>query len=154
MIYNVCDSKVPESRQCLALAQRVYTQIEAHMLAVKCMIRQGRVNQALEYAQQKAHFHYQDYLQVLQECPSIQLSHALSVQRSRNGRTMLPLGVIVRTLLELDQADIGLHLLQDLHRNHSGGMRTISIAADKIFSRQIHVSLLYWFLAQLTCQYS
>jgi len=38
------------NQQCLALVQKVYTELNLHLAAVKCMLDQWRVRQGLEYA--------------------------------------------------------------------------------------------------------
>ena len=40
------------NQQCLTLVQKVYTELNLHLAAVKCMLDQWRVRQGLEYAAQ------------------------------------------------------------------------------------------------------
>lgn len=115
LIHHYCQ-RIPQCRsKFLALAQQVYAEVECHMKSVICMVRQGRVKQALEYAQHRARFRLVDYMQLLEHCPGPQLAHALYQHRASIDHSLLPLGVIVTTLLATDSYDIGLHLLQDIY---------------------------------------
>lgn len=55
LIYNYCLRKNAEHelRSGLALAQKVFADAGSERLAMLCMVRQGRIAQALEYAKAK-----------------------------------------------------------------------------------------------------
>ena len=66
MIFQFCRQKPQAAPRCLALAQHVYISIGFHGPAVVCMAHQGRVQQALQHAHQKANFTPEDYLTLFQ----------------------------------------------------------------------------------------
>ena len=109
------------SSKCLALAQQVYTEIEHHSLAVICMIKQGRLKQALEYAQQRGRMKEEHYAQVLREAPSLQLTQFLFRKNAR-GNSILPLGAILGTLLTTNKFEFGITLLGSLQIKASQGL--------------------------------
>ena len=49
LLFKFALDKPKSGKQCLALAQRVYMECDQHVEAMLCMVKQGRVNQALEY---------------------------------------------------------------------------------------------------------
>lgn len=114
MIYTFHHSHANRSNKCLALAQQVFTEIEHHTLAVICMVKQGHLKQALEYAQQRARLKEKDYAEVLREVPSLQLAASLFSKNLR-GNHLLPLGMILSTLIRASAFGIGLKLLENLH---------------------------------------
>ena len=64
MIYNYCLQRGDcELRSGLSLAQKVFMDTGTVHLAMVCMIRQGRVTQAIEYGQAQGAT-YNDYVQV------------------------------------------------------------------------------------------
>ena len=114
MVYNYCTDKPQATKSCLALAQRVYSEADAHVPATICMIRLGRINQALEYST-KNKFQREQFVELIKQCPGPQLAKALYETRVR-GRSLLPLGVIVNNLLKTDlEANVGLFLIQDIY---------------------------------------
>ena len=78
------------------------------------MIKLSRVTQALSYAK-KSEFTQTDYVELLERCPTIQLSHAMYREHETGFSDIMPLGLIIRTLMKSGAMDIGLHLLQDIH---------------------------------------
>lgn len=54
MIFNFCTKITqPSTVNCLALAQKIYMDVMAHVSAMVCMVKQGRINQAIDYAERK-----------------------------------------------------------------------------------------------------
>jgi len=54
VIFNFCTKNTqPSTVNCLALAQKIYMDVMAHVSAMVCMVRQGRINQAIDYANRK-----------------------------------------------------------------------------------------------------
>ena len=66
------------------------------------MLKQGRVHQAVEYAQHSGDFKAADYSDMLRESPSPQLAQALLKFEEYTGETLVPLGMAVKTLLDTD----------------------------------------------------
>lgn len=132
MINTYCEGK---SRNHLALAESVFVKVKAHRHAVVAMVRQGRIQAAIEYSKTKGHFKTEDYLYVLNECPTLQYASAVSQpipaeksegsdsgdedETSQNQTepvpaSLLPVGVIVRTLIDKNLTEIGLLVLQEV----------------------------------------
>ncbi|XP_078672231.1 clathrin heavy chain linker domain-containing protein 1-like [Branchiostoma floridae x Branchiostoma belcheri] len=99
---------------CLALAQAVFTAIQAHREAAVCMCRQGKVYNMVEYAYGTGAFHTADWSHVLQTCPSLELARSL-IQPYNDQPPALQLGQAVSTLLQTEDYLIGLRLLQETH---------------------------------------
>ena len=114
ILFGYSQQHPQSSKQCLVLAQNIYTKLKLHKAAIICMIKLSRVTQALNYAK-KNDFTQEDYVEVLERCPTIQLSHAMYKEHDNGFSDTMPLGLIVRTLMKTDSFDIGLHLLQDIH---------------------------------------
>ena len=55
MLFDYAHEKPRTAKKCLALAQKIFMDAEAHIKAMVCMIKQDRVNQALEYGQKVCH---------------------------------------------------------------------------------------------------
>ena len=53
-------------------------------------------------------------MEVLERCPTIQLSHAMYPEHMDGFSDMMPLGLIVRTLMETNSAEVAFQLLQDI----------------------------------------
>lgn len=54
MIFNFCSKNAqPSTVNCLALAQKIYMDVMANVSAMVCMVKQGRINQAIDYADRK-----------------------------------------------------------------------------------------------------
>eukprot|EP00058_Branchiostoma_floridae_P011381 XP_002596869.1 hypothetical protein BRAFLDRAFT_284614 [Branchiostoma floridae] len=105
---------------CLALAQAVFTAIQAHRQAAVCMCRQGKVYNMVEYAHGTGTFHTADWEHVLQTCPSLELARSLT--RPYNDQPpALQLGQAVSTLLQTEDYMIGLQLLQETHDRFPSG---------------------------------
>ncbi|XP_064599978.1 clathrin heavy chain linker domain-containing protein 1-like [Liolophura sinensis] len=118
MIQNYCKCRTVCRCSCQALAQNIYTSLGEHMDVVICMLKQSRVQAALEYASKQACFTPMDYMRLLQACPSQQLAQTLVAP----GRQLLPLGTVIRVLLDTSYEETkGLQLLMDLHTNSADG---------------------------------
>ena len=129
MIYNYTKVRPASQPQYLSLAQQVYVKIEDHVSAMICMVKQGRVNQALEYAKANR-MSPQQLTEVLRVCPTnTQLVHGLYEVRTGNSKSLCPLGAIVTTLLKTDDYDVGLGLIKDIY---SRGPKDVSLEASPL----------------------
>ena len=61
----------------MAVIQQIYIQLGEHFLAVKCMLSQGRVKQAVSYARNKGRLSTEQYEELLVEYPSAVLALTL-----------------------------------------------------------------------------
>lgn len=94
------------------------------MDVVVSMLKQSRVQAALEYAHKQASFTPKDYMRLLQACRSQQLAQALVAP----GRQLLPLGTVIRVLLDTSYEESkGLQLLVDLHSNSAGELSSCQV---------------------------
>ena len=129
MIYNFTKVRPTELVRYLSLAQQVYVKIEDFVSAMICMVRQGRVNQALDYAKNNKMTPPQ-LMEVLRVCPTnTQLVHGLYEVRHGNNKSLCPLGVILTTLLQTDHYDVGLHLVKEIHAR---GPKDVSLEASPL----------------------
>ena len=102
------------------MAQRVYSSsnVGAHRAAVFAMVKQGRIQAAIECAVEQGDFTTEDYLRMLDVNSSYQLAEAL-IEEQESGERLVPIGCMVRALLQVEGTyDMGLHLLEDLY--HQG----------------------------------
>ncbi len=117
MLYLYCDKRPQSTFLCLAMAQQVYVALKAYPQAVICMIRQGRMIQALDYARNRADFGMGQFVGVLKNWPTMALAELLIEQK------VLPLGVVVKTVWQTDCYDMGLQLVQQLYHKGKQGMK-------------------------------
>ncbi|XP_074655694.1 clathrin heavy chain linker domain-containing protein 1-like [Tubulanus polymorphus] len=104
---------------CQGMAQKVYTAVAAHDKVIGCMLHQGRVISAVEYAERKASYDQNKYAELLEAYPSPQLAQAL-FRPFNDGSRHLPLGVVVRILLHTNLYEQGFLLLKDVITNREG----------------------------------
>lgn len=116
LIYGFCERRAQGNQSLLALAQRAYLRIDAFAPAVVCMLRQGRVRQAVEQARRSG-LGYPDLAEILSQCPSLELAHSLL----SGSHSLLPLGVILDTLIQDRRDDMAVQLILDLHQATSHG---------------------------------
>ena len=124
LIQEHCSCKVPCMCGCQALAQNVFLRQRAHADAMLCLLRQGKVHMALHYAQARGALDRDVLLHLLKQCPSVQLVETLLTEeepRAEGGgsRTLLPMGVVLTTLCDIGQWDMGKGWLQRLVYNLS-----------------------------------
>ena len=105
-------------KNCLSLAQKVYAEVECKAKAVICLVKQGRVKQAVDYAQ-KLKLNQRDYREVIKACPLPELIHDLYHTHVR-GRRLVPLGAVLSSLLETDFFAIGMSLLVEASSKKQG----------------------------------
>ena len=85
MIWDFVEHKPKTGVQCLPLAQHIYSSLGLHKSAIKCMVIQGKMKQALQYAQHTAEFTVKDYAMLLEKhasedlCRELLTSNAVSV---------------------------------------------------------------------------
>ena len=77
MIWNFVEHKPKTGVQCLPLAQHIYSSLGLHMAAITCMVIQGKMKQALKYAQHIAEFTVKDYAMLLEKQASEDLCREL-----------------------------------------------------------------------------
>ena len=80
--------------------------------------------QALDYAHQTAKFHALDYIEVLRSSPNMKFASAL-FKRKLGGKPLVPLGVVIRVLIEEDAYEVGLNLLHEVHLSGSQGEQCV-----------------------------
>ena len=51
ILYEHAHEKPRTAKKCLALAQKIFMDAEAHIPTMLCMLEQGRVTQAIEFGQ-------------------------------------------------------------------------------------------------------
>lgn len=116
-----------QSAVALALSQQVYTRLSLHRAAAGCLVRQGRVCQAVEYASQHDALSQQDYRKLLETVPSIKLG-LLLVRKS-----ILPLGEVYNTLeaAGLDAAQLPQSIY---NQNNRDSVNSSKALRDAVFS--------------------
>ncbi|CAH1791061.1 unnamed protein product [Owenia fusiformis] len=114
VIFEFCKCRSLCTCSCQALAQRVYSTVAAHSKVVLCLIKQGRVKSALEYAKVKADFAHGDFMDLLRLSPSGELAHAL-IDSEELGMGTLPIGMVVKTLLGTEAEIDGLQIIHDIY---------------------------------------
>ncbi len=102
--------------QCLGFAEHVYCALSMYKPAIQCMVRQGKVRQALNYSKNRANLQPLDYAEILQSYPNEELALAIVEQHSL-GKITFPLGVLVNCLMSCDLSDLGVALLYKLHQS-------------------------------------
>ncbi|XP_066282329.1 clathrin heavy chain linker domain-containing protein 1-like [Branchiostoma lanceolatum] len=120
------DQNPLSSPVCLALAQAVFTAIQAHRQVAVCMCRQGKVYNMVEYAHGTGTFHKADWAHVLQTCPSLELARSL-IRPYNDQPPALQLGQAVSTLLQTEDYMTGLKLLQETHDKFPAGSSSGSL---------------------------
>lgn len=119
LIRDHCSCKVPCMCGCQALAQNVFMRQRAHADALLCLLCQGKVHMAMQYAQFKGVLDHDVLLHLLKQCPSVQLVETLlndeepRPERSVGG-TLLPMGAVLTALCDIGHWDIGKGWLQRL----------------------------------------
>ena len=87
---------------------------------VVCMLKQGLVKNGLEYAKLKAPFTRDGFVELIKDCPSQALLKALVDGRKPSERS-LPIGVMMKTLVEEDKFELTLPFIQELQNSPSLG---------------------------------
>ena len=140
LIQEHCSCKVPCMCGCQALAQNVFLRQRAHVDAMLCLLRQGKVHMALQYAQARGALDRDVLLHLLKQCPSVQLVETLLTEeepRTEGGgsRTLLPMGVVLTTLCDIGQWDMGKGWLQRLvyNRHPKTGQQSLHLSVFLLF---------------------
>lgn len=131
IIRDHCSCKVPCMCGCQALAQNVFLRQRVHPEAMLCLLKQGKVHMAVQYGQSKGALEQDVLLNLLKQCPSVQLvevvlkeeeSKSSSGGGGRGVRTLLPMGLVLTTLCDIGQWELGKGWLQRLV--YSGPLKT------------------------------
>ena len=85
------------------------------------MLKQGLVKNGLEYARAKVPFDTDSFVQLIRECPSQMLLKALVEGKGPSERA-LPIGTVVRTLIEEDKFEMTIPFIQELQNTPSSGL--------------------------------
>ncbi len=90
--------------------------LHAHRDSVLCLLKQGRVHAGIQFSRNKGVLSTENLTAMLAACPSLQLVHALveQVPFAQESGPLLPLGVVLRTLVNKGQTDLMARCLQDL----------------------------------------
>ncbi|XP_002732905.2 clathrin heavy chain linker domain-containing protein 1-like [Saccoglossus kowalevskii] len=120
------DKDPTTTNQCLAMAQTVYSRLEEHRLVALCMLRQRRIHALIEYTQKKAKFMSDDYLGLLEECPTVELAMLLGKPNDA-GESIAPVEEVVVTLIRSQQCHVGLGLLEHVHAQFPSGNNIASL---------------------------
>ena len=115
MIFARAKNNARMSVVCLALAQQVYVALGLHKAATGCMVRQGRINQAVEYASQRKALSSRDYCVLLHVAPSAKLGILLV----HSG--LVPLRKVYSILMEKDMAAAGLEVILSVSQHGAHG---------------------------------
>ncbi|KAL5008618.1 hypothetical protein ScPMuIL_014199 [Solemya velum] len=118
LIQKYCQCSLACRCKCQALAQNVYAHLGLHHQVAICILKQGRVQTGIEYARNKSNFTQEGYIEVLRSCPSLHLANTF-VAPTENGFRMLPVGVIIGVLLEINHFNIALPFIQGLQNSPS-----------------------------------
>ena len=105
LIRDHCSCQVPCMCGCQALSQHVYLRQRAHTEVMLCLLQQGKVQMAVQYGHAKGALDQNALLQLLRQCPSVQLVETLLIPKESDGGkegTLLPLGVVLTTLCTTD----------------------------------------------------
>ena len=108
----------PMAKRYLSLVHTIYKAVGAHVPAVVCMVDQGRVEQAADYARNQAKFTIEEYIEVIQKCPNLHLARTLL---GRPGHGTVPLGVLLKTLMKAGASSIWLKLIADIEAKSTQG---------------------------------
>ena len=142
MLVDFAKKRSQWSSQAIALAQRVYEEVAAHKKVVDCMMSQGRINQALEYARLKTVFLREEYIELLLKNPSPTFANELYIHKEGE-KSLLSLGQIVFTLMQTDVYDIGLQLLQSVYDKGPHGESSVCCAYKASIALQpLHTELI------------
>ncbi|ESP02815.1 hypothetical protein LOTGIDRAFT_93131, partial [Lottia gigantea] len=113
LLEDHCSCKIPCQCGCQALAQSIFTSLKEHHRVILCLLKQGRVLTGLQYAKSKDCIDPQFLVHIVKTCPSLQL--LLTISKIDNlGTPLLPVGVILKTLIQADNIDLGVKFLQQL----------------------------------------
>ncbi|XP_046338249.1 clathrin heavy chain linker domain-containing protein 1-like [Haliotis rufescens] len=130
---NHCSCTIPCKCGCQALAQSVFMRLQAHRDSVLCLLKQGRVHAGIQFSRNKGVLSTENLMAMLTACPSLKLVHALveHVPIDQEAGPLLPLGVVLRTLVNKGQTDLIARCLQDLKQ---GTLQVGDETADSLFN--------------------
>ncbi|KAL8601613.1 hypothetical protein ACOMHN_003879 [Nucella lapillus] len=114
LIRDHCTCQVPCMCGAQALAQHVFQRLRAHPDTMRCLLRQGKVQMALQYGRTKGALQGEVLLQLLQQCPSVQLVEALLRAPEGGSPPLLPMGGVLVQLIEGGQWEVAKSWLQRL----------------------------------------
>ena len=109
-VLQYAKEKPKSAGQCLAVAQHIYISLHLHRPAIKCMVIQGKIKQALQYAQHRANYSVSDFAELLWAYPTKELSLALVGYKV--GRSVIPIGVVATALLKSGHEDLAMQLME------------------------------------------
>ncbi|KAL8185111.1 UNVERIFIED_CONTAM: hypothetical protein K2H54_038867 [Gekko kuhli] len=116
VIYAYGEENTHNASKCLALAQIAYSRCGAHKKAALCLCKQGQVSGAMDYIHQLQYFHTDDYIYLIQKCPSTQLIRYLT--QGWNGKPpALSLGATVLFLSNMEQKLCCIRLLEEIAKD-------------------------------------
>uniref|UniRef100_A0A670HVB5 Clathrin heavy chain linker domain-containing protein 1 n=1 Tax=Podarcis muralis TaxID=64176 RepID=A0A670HVB5_PODMU len=128
-IFNYAQMDKHNESQCYALAQIVYLECGAHKKAALCLCKQGQIYGAMDLLQQCKRFPREDYIFLLQHCPSVELMSCLT-QEWNGHPPFLSLGETVLTLIDTEHKVICIRLLEDISKEGRDVLEQI-IVKDK-----------------------
>ncbi|XP_053239647.1 clathrin heavy chain linker domain-containing protein 1 isoform X2 [Podarcis raffonei] len=128
-IFNYAQMDKHNESQCYALAQIVYLECGAHKKAALCLCKQGQIYGAMDLLQQCKRFPREDYIFLLQHCPSVELMRCLT-QEWNGHPPFLSLGETVLTLIDTEHKVICIRLLEDISKEGRDVLEQI-IVKDK-----------------------
>ena len=105
MIWDFVEHKPKTCVQCLPLAQHIYSSLDLHKEAIKCMVIQGKMKQALQYAQRRAEFSVHDYAMVLEEHANEDLCQELLSSNA------MPVLLLAKVLLNCGHEQLAVHVM-------------------------------------------
>lgn len=110
-----CDGKC--TCHCTILAQTVYTHVNAHQRAAKCLSKQQKYGTLLHYTERYAKFKTSDYKNLLETSPSPELAELMLTTKlpSRHGTNVLNLASVASILLDSGEESMLIQVLKNLH---------------------------------------
>ncbi|XP_061481734.1 clathrin heavy chain linker domain-containing protein 1 isoform X2 [Rhineura floridana] len=112
-IYNYAKVDQHNKSQCYALAQIAYSECGVHKKAILCLCKQGQIFGAVDYLRNCKRFPKEDYIFLLQHCPSVELIRCLT-QKCNGKPPIFSLGETVLSLINTEHRVICIRLLEDI----------------------------------------
>ncbi|KAK6180919.1 hypothetical protein SNE40_008884 [Patella caerulea] len=137
-----CSCQIPCKCGCQALAQTIFTGLREHQNVVICLVKQGRVLTGLQYAKIKGTLEAEFLVFLIKTCPSVQLFLGLSEEHDATGTSIVPIGVILKTLLQMDNLNLGVKFLQQFQKSKKkgDGDKDKNVLREAIFNDHITTS--------------
>nr|KAG5711986.1 hypothetical protein BaRGS_026427 [Batillaria attramentaria] len=120
LIRDHCSCQVPCMCGCQALAQNIFMRQRLHPDVMLCLLRQGKVHMAVQYGRSKGSLSDEVLLNLVKQCPSVQLVDTLLDYEGGKDGPLLPAGVVLTALKDSGNWTMGKGWLQKLMYGRCG----------------------------------